>query len=373
MMIATPEAPALEMAPVSPVVRDCGAACLSVVYRTFGREVTRTEIWPAIAKQNRFGSISSTTHLMAKDALSRGLAALAIQVRHPLQALRLCRDSGIRAILNHRLKPDLPTGHYTVLLDIDDKHAIVYDPFFDSSRCLAHAELLELWQPLVSGSEIVGNVLIGVAVEPTSLPACQVCGAAIEPVVECPRCKKAVSLQPSVLIGCMSEACIARMWNYLCCPSCDYTWTFSMSIPSAAASASNAFNDPDRPASSRPSPMDLHGAAEAEHSSSWMNACFGALEQFCAHIRSTPAAANHAAIKQYLEALAASKTRIKLAESERLVYQKIARDQLADLQAATELKRQAHQKRIEELNRPSPPLDGDALGRALLKNLGFVE
>ena len=31
---------------------------------------------------------------------------------------------------------------------------------------------------------------------------------------------------------------------------------------------------------------------------------------------------------------------------------------------------EAHRKRMEELNRPSPPLDGNALGRALLKSLG---
>src|SRR5579863_1352097 len=79
--------------------RDCGAACLSMVYRSLGKTVAPAEIWPAIAKENRFGSVSSTTHLMAKDALSRGFAAVAFQVSSPLQALRLCSESGIRAIL----------------------------------------------------------------------------------------------------------------------------------------------------------------------------------------------------------------------------------------------------------------------------------
>src|SRR5580704_4148951 len=82
--------------------RRCGAACLSMVYRSFGKEIPQDEIWPAVAKQNRFGSLASTTHLMARDALSRGFSALAFQARHPLQALLLCRNAGIRAILNHR-------------------------------------------------------------------------------------------------------------------------------------------------------------------------------------------------------------------------------------------------------------------------------
>jgi hypothetical protein len=32
---------------------------------------------------------------------------------------------------------------------------------------------------------------------------------------------------------------------------------------------------------------------------------------------------------------------------------------------------EAHNKMVEELNTPPPPLDGNALGHALLKNLGF--
>jgi len=137
--------------------RDCGAACLSMVYRSLGQAVAQAEIWPAIAKENRFGSISSTTHLMAKDALSRGFAALAFQARHPLLSLQQCRDLGIRAILNHRLNPQRPTGHYTVLVDIDDKDVVLHDPFYGPSRQLSHAELLDLWQPNFPGSEIVAT------------------------------------------------------------------------------------------------------------------------------------------------------------------------------------------------------------------------
>ena len=44
--------------------RMCGAACLSMVYRSLGKEVPQSEIWEKIAKVNRFGSLASTTHLM---------------------------------------------------------------------------------------------------------------------------------------------------------------------------------------------------------------------------------------------------------------------------------------------------------------------
>ncbi len=85
--------------------RTCGAECLTMVYRSLGKEVKQEEIWPAISKPNRFGVVSSTTHLMCQDALNRGFAAVAFQARHPLQVLRICHNLGIHAILNHPSSP----------------------------------------------------------------------------------------------------------------------------------------------------------------------------------------------------------------------------------------------------------------------------
>src|SRR5277367_3189693 len=90
-----------------PQARGCGAACLSMVYRSFGKEVPQAEIWPLIAKPNRFGAVSSTTHLMALHAINQGLSAVVIQARHALQVLRLCREADIRAILNQRARPEV--------------------------------------------------------------------------------------------------------------------------------------------------------------------------------------------------------------------------------------------------------------------------
>jgi hypothetical protein len=95
---------------------------------------------------------------MARDALTRGFSAMAIQVRHPLQALRICRQTGIRAILNHRLKHDAPTGHYSVMVDLDDKNVVLHDPYYGPARNVPHVELLELWQPLFSSSEMAPNI-----------------------------------------------------------------------------------------------------------------------------------------------------------------------------------------------------------------------
>jgi Peptidase C39 family len=343
--------------------RACGAACLSMVYRSFGKEVPQAQIWPAIAKQNHRGSLASTTHLMAEDALGRGLSALVVQARHPLHALRLCHESGVRAILNHRLNRSAPAGHFSVLINIDDKSVLLHDPFLGPSRRLSQAELLELWQPRLPNSEIVGNVLIGVAAEPPALPACQLCRTPIPSEVECPKCKNPVSLQPAVLLGCISNACIARMWEYICCPSCDYLWDFTHQPQPVEASAAGPG------VSGRPSPSPPVAASPTP--SLDINKLFGEIDKFCAYILGIPAAANHPEIRKQLEFIACSKKKFALAHAELVASRAMRQGEFAALAKTAKEQEAAHRKKMEELNTPSQRLDGNALGHALLKNLGF--
>jgi Peptidase C39 family len=349
--------------------RTCGAACLSMVYRSLGKEVPQAEIWPTIAKVNRFGSLASTTHLMAQDALTRGFAAVVIQARYPLQVLRQCRDSGVRAILNHRLKKDSPAGHYTVFVDIDDKSVTLHDPFFGPAQRLSHAELLDLWHPRLPNAEISGHVLIGIAAQTSAGAECWLCHTPVPPGAECPNCKKIVSLRPAAVLGCTNNFCLTRLWNCICCPFCDHTWTFSF-----AARVSGTFIPaPTEPAAQRaatpvtPAPQ----AAPAEKDPLNLERLFAELDKFCNHILAIPAAANHPDVKAQLDFISASKEKLKLAVAEDIAHRKARMEQLAQLQKAAKQKEEEHRKKMKELAKPSPPLDGDALGRALLKNLGL--
>ncbi len=352
--------------------RTCGAACLSMVYRSLGQEVPQRLIWPLIAKKNIYGSIASTTHLMAADAVTRGLSAVAIQARHPLQALRVCRDSGIRAILNHRLQPDSPAGHYTVFVDIDEVNVKLHDPYFGPSRRLTHDVFLDLWQPRLPNSEIVGNFLIGVAAESADAPACEVCHTALVKRVQCPRCKNAVSLEPLALLGCMNNACAARLWNYVCCPTCDLTWNFTVEPPrsSAAASTSAPPASVSAPAGSTAPPPAPTAPSAADPLS--FGKLFEELDKFCNHILTIPGAANHPEIKKQCDFIKSSKEQMLLAHAESIANRKLHQDQLAAFAQAAQQRQQAHQKKLDELNKPLGPIDGDALARALLKNLGIT-
>jgi hypothetical protein len=331
------------------VNRGCGAACLSMVYKSFGKEVEQAEIWPLIAKENRFGSVASTTHLMALHAISQGLSAVVIQARHPLQVLRLCREWGIRAIINQRLQSDVSFGHYTVLVDIDDKNVVVHDPALGPSRRISHAELLQLWQPQSSQSEILGNVVIGITAEPVAIPACEFCHAPMPSKVDCPRCGKPVGLSPAAVLSCIRDGCIARMWNYVACPSCDFMWSFNeqgtstADLPRAAAAGAPALAVPD------------------------LDKAFAQLDKFCAHMLGVPGAANFPDLKAQIDFMQGNKEKVRLAQAEEIGGLNARMDRIA---AAQEAKKKAEADRKKQ-EAPPPPLDGNALVAALLKNFGF--
>ena len=335
--------------------RTCGAACLSMVYRSFDMDVPQTKIWPAIAKPNRFGSLASTTHLMVADALERGFDAVAIQARHPLHVLGVCRAAGIRVILNHRLHSEAGTGHYTVLVDLGDQDVTLHDPYFGPSRRLAHAELLELWQPRFPNSEIVGSTLIAIAARQPGEAVCEICRNPFPASVACPQCHKPVALRPAAPFGCLSEACVARIWNYVCCPSCDEMWAFDTVPPEAPAEAAGA----------------ARAAPEDQAESPWnFEPLFRELDKFCSAVMALPVAAANPEILQQLAFIAASKDKLTLAAAEELANQKAQQQKMAAVAQASEQRGEAHRRKMEEMNTPSPPLDGNALGQALLKNLG---
>ncbi|MBZ5562728.1 MAG: hypothetical protein LAP13_09930 [Acidobacteriia bacterium] len=344
--------------------RSCGAACLSMVYSSLGKPVPQSRIWPLIAKVNQFGSIASTTHLMAKDALSRGLAAVAFQARHPLQTLKLCCESGTRAILSHRPTLESLAGHYSVLVDIDDREVVMHDPFYGPSRRVPHAELLELWQPRLPNSEIVGYVLVAIAAEPSPANSCWLCRAPLPRSVACPRCKKLVGLEPHAVLGCLNIDCLARMWNCIVCPFCDYVFNFgSQATKREAAQPLTA--GPETPggqpaAAPQKDPLDFSGV-------------FAAIEKFCSFILTIPGAADRPEIKTGLDLIAINSQKLKLAQAEVRAHQNTHQEQVANVVQAAKQRQEAHRKKMEELKRPLPPLDPDALGRALLKNLGFTD
>ena len=101
--------------------RMCGAAALSMVYRSLDLSCSQQEAWGEVAQLDRTGRLAAMTHLLARDATRRGLAAVVVQATDPWAILGRAVAGEVRVILNHRLKTESSWGHYTVLVDVDDE------------------------------------------------------------------------------------------------------------------------------------------------------------------------------------------------------------------------------------------------------------
>ena len=335
--------------------RGCGAACLSMVYRSFGKEVSQEEIWPAISKPNRFRQVSSTTHLMTKDALSRGFHAVALQARHPMQALRLCLVSGTRAILNHRVSRESGAGHYSVLVGIDAKEVILHGPVLGAARRLPPAELLDLWLPQTPDSETAGAVLIAVGPANSNPgPQCEFCHTAMPAAAVCPQCHKPTLLRPAAVLGCLRDGCIARMWNWVCCPACDHPFTVIDDNPRPTEDAS------PKPANTASPTTELD-----------LSPVFNQVEKFVQHILTIPGAADHPDIKKQIEVMEQYKVKLKETHARESAARAATMAGLTAMQEEYQQRMEGHRNRKEPEKPPPLRLDGNALGHALLKKLGF--
>jgi hypothetical protein len=204
--------------------RGCGAACLAMIYRSLGRTVPQADIWPRIARRNAFGSVASTTHLMACDAIERGNTAVIVQTRDKIESLRVCSEAGCRTILALRLAPNASAGHYVVLLDVTPRTVALHDPLAGPGRVLPHDELLALWDKPVVPSEMGGGVLIAIGPKEPGEVSCGYCRSPVPEAITCPSCREPVGLRPLAAVGCVAASCPGRLWAGVCCPKCNLMW-----------------------------------------------------------------------------------------------------------------------------------------------------
>jgi hypothetical protein len=213
---------------------------------------------------------------------------------------------------------------------------------------------MELWLPQVPNSEIAGGVLIAIgAAGLPAQPPCEFCRTPMLSSVDCPSCGKPVGLETGAVLGCIKDGCIARMWNWICCPTCDYVFTLR-----AGAAAGT-------PVEAQPSAGTAAPVAAVD-----IAKLFAEIDKFTSQILSIPAAANDPRVKQKLELVAATKEQFKTAHAEDFAHRTAIFGQFAAVEQKNNQQKDAQSKKMEDLKN-APPLDGDALSEEMLKNLGF--
>ena len=156
--------PSFERQIPSKTERRCGAAALCMVLRDFGIDVSQRQIWDEIktpVSASNPNAFRIETHRLASYARKNGLEALVGRLREPLEFLeKLHNEHGYRFILNHRVRPDSPLGHFTVFVQnrSEENAVILHDPQKGPEQIIARDELAELWKPFGANCEITGNI-----------------------------------------------------------------------------------------------------------------------------------------------------------------------------------------------------------------------
>jgi hypothetical protein len=99
---------------------------------------------------------------------------------------------------------------------------------------------------------------------------------------------------------------------------------------------------------------------------------FAELDKFCAAIAAMPLAAKNPLVMKQIEFMKGSKQKLTEAADKQMALLQEHHDKSMALMQKGKQAQEAKRQKLEELNKPLPPLDGSALGMALLKNMGLI-
>ena len=212
---------------------DCGAAALAMVLGQFDCNESPLKISRALTTIGANGQPSIKTHQLANYARGLGFSSTVAQFSEPWKVLVNSYEAGFGVIINHRLAKEKPTGHFSVLSDISltDDFVRLHDPQRGPNLRTSRQELLELWSPLVPGSQIAG--MVGVIIGPRPLGGvegvCSSCSKEYDELtpLKCESCSIILEPLPGFPIGCLSKDCQRNLWRRIFCPNCDRVWSGS--------------------------------------------------------------------------------------------------------------------------------------------------
>src|SRR5262249_45418436 len=202
----------------------CGAAALTMVYRSFGIQCEQEQIWEATRATSQLGLLCSRVQSLAANAIVKGLHAIAIEARDPCLVIDRCLSQSVLVIINHTPEAASGSGHFSVLTALNEESATLHDPNWGPNRILTRKELLQLWNPRSPSKQIPDQVMIAIAERPSHLDACALCRGQAHDSVIC-KCGREVVLQPLAILGCLTDWCPLRAWERVFCPWCEHSWT----------------------------------------------------------------------------------------------------------------------------------------------------
>lgn len=198
----------------------CGASCVVMMLRAYGKLSDRAKVWKKIRQPRSGGGFYTTTRRITEFLLGRNLPSLAVRARDPFKMLQECKQHGVNAIVSTRLEESSGFGHYLVFVDCQADEVVVHDPAGTPNRRIHKQELATLQTP-TDKHEITARMLILVSNKALPAKSCMVCAKPTPQSITCQSCGSTISLSFPDLLGCVGVTCSNRRWEHIICPTCD--------------------------------------------------------------------------------------------------------------------------------------------------------
>lgn len=158
-----------------PGERTCGAAVLSMLYRSFGVSVNQVTVWEELRQYSSDRTRARTCHL-TRHLLEHGFSAVAARLREP-ETFVFGDFPSVRMIVVHRIRRESDKGHFSLFVGVDrDRRTVfLHDPQVGPHREIDVGELLELWTPPSPGCEITRNIVVIVSAAQSGPTECRKC------------------------------------------------------------------------------------------------------------------------------------------------------------------------------------------------------
>lgn len=199
----------------TPFPRACGAIALVDVLTRLGVKTDIRSVWPHVAMPDPFGTWSAKSYRLARQARDLGFRAGVLQCHRERawDALVRCARLGVAVIINHQAMAARHEGHFSTLVSISEEVIVLDDPILRSQIQIPRKHFLNHWSP---NDEITGHVLIAIG----GRSKINSTGSA----PQCPRCKTALSLQPSELFTAQDWN-HDGLWDRFFCVECDASFS----------------------------------------------------------------------------------------------------------------------------------------------------
>lgn len=114
--------------------RNCGAACLAMLLRYYGKRGKLKDITKEISVTSPNGYLTCRNSLIIRFAERNSIACCVVSAKDPISFIPFCLEHNIEIVMSYHPTENSPEGHDSLVTGCDNEFVFVNDPSMDSQN-----------------------------------------------------------------------------------------------------------------------------------------------------------------------------------------------------------------------------------------------